>query len=48
MKEKPTDPNMPDIDELLSRKNEIKQNDLGIENAISSKDLDMALYYLLD
>lgn len=32
----------------MSREQSNKSNDLGIENAISIADLDMALYYLLD
>ena len=37
-----------DFEELLGRKNDFKQNDMPITNALSKSDLDMALYYVLD
>ena len=37
-----------DFDTIMARDLKILQNDMDISNAISKKDLDMALYYFLD
>ena len=37
-----------DLETILSRDLKLNQNDMDISNAISKKDLDMALNYFLD